>query len=121
MCIRDRDTVDVARQVTWTAAEETTISTGEDNGDNTPTMRMEQQIVGESRYSIDWYHVEGFLVKTQLFVNGTIVLSATLTDREYSAENVVETVVSEHGIPEPSLLAGAGMLALAAIRRSKSE
>ena len=116
-----RNTVDVARQVTWTAVEETTISTGEDNGDNTPTMRMEQQIVGESRYSIDWYHEEGFLVKTQHFVNGTLVLSATLTDREYSAENVVETVVSEHGIPAPSLLAGAGVFALAAIRRSKSE
>ncbi len=116
-----RTSVDYARQVTWTAAEETTISTGEYNGDNTKTMRMEQQIVGESRYSIDWYHEEGFLVKSQHFVNGTLVLSATLIDRSYAAENVVETVVTENGIPAPSLLAGLGVLGLAAIGRSKSE
>jgi len=116
-----RDSEDLARQVTWTAAEETTISTGEANSDNTATIRMEQQIVGESRTSIDWYHEEGFLVKTQHFVNGTLVLSATLTDHKYSAENVVATVVTSNGLPAPSLLAGIGVFALAAIRRSKSE
>ena len=116
-----RDSEDLARQVTWTAAEETTISTGETNSDNTATIRMEQQIVGESRTSIDWYHEEGFLVKTQHFVNGTLVLSATLTDHKYSAENVVATVVTSNGLPAPSLLAGIGVFALAAIRRSKSE
>ena len=112
---------DLARQVTWTATEETTISTGEANRDDTPTIRMEQQIVGESRTSIDWYHEEGFLVKTQHFDNGTLVLSATLTDHKYSAENVVATVVTDNGLPAPSLLAGISVLALAAIRRSKSE
>jgi hypothetical protein len=112
---------DLARQVTWTAAEETTISTGDANYENTPTIRMEQQIVGESRTSIDWYHEEGFLIKTQHFVNGTLVLSATLTDHRYSAENVVSTVVTDNGLPAPSLLAGLGIFALAAIRRSKSE
>jgi len=116
-----RDSEDLARQVTWTAAEETTISTGEANSDNTATIRMEQQIVGESRTSIDWYHEEGFLVKTQHFVNGTLVLSATLTDHKYSAENVVATVVTSNGLPASSLLAGIGVFALAAIRRSKSE
>ncbi len=116
-----RVTEDLARQVTWTATEETTISTGEDNLDNTPTMRMEQQIVGESQTSIDWYHEEGFLVKTQHFVNGTLVLSATLTDHKYSAENVVATVVTDNGLPAPSLLAGIGIFALAAIRHSKPE
>ena len=116
-----RVTEDLARQVTWTATEETTISTGEDNLDNTPTMRMEQQIVGESQTSIDWYHEEGFLVKTQHFVNGTLVLSATLTDHKYSAENVVATVVTDNGLPAPSLMAGIGIFALAAIRHSKSE
>ncbi len=112
---------DLARQVTWTAAEETTISTGDENYGNTPTIRMEQQIVGESRTSIDWYHAEGFLVKTQHFDNGTLVLSATLTDHKYSSENVVATVVTDNGLPAPSLLAGIGVFALAAIRRSKSE
>ena len=116
-----RVTEELARQVTWTATEETTISTGEDNLDNTPTMRMEQQIVGESQTSIDWYHEEGFLVKTQHFVNGTLVLSATLTDHKYSAENVVATVVTDNGLPAPSLLAGIGIFALAAIRHSKPE
>tara|TARA_B110000014_G_C20113050_1_gene586884 strand:- start:557 stop:1570 length:1014 start_codon:yes stop_codon:yes gene_type:complete len=116
-----RVSVDLARQVTWSAAEETTISTGESNGENTKTIRMEQQIVGESRTSTDWYHEEGFLVKTQHFVNGTLVLSATLTDRKYSAENVDVTVVTDNGLPAPSLLAGLGVLALAAISRSKSE
>ena len=116
-----RVTEDLARQVTWTATEETTISTGEDNLDNTPTMRMEQQIVGESQTSIDWYHEEGFLVKTQHFVNGTLVLSATLTDHKYSAENVVATVVTDNGLPAPSLMVGIGIFALAAIRHSKSE
>ena len=72
----------LARPVTWTATEENVISTGEINGENTQTMRMEQQIVGESRTSTDWYHEEGYLVKTQHFVNGTLVLSATLTDHE---------------------------------------
>ena len=112
---------DLARQVTWTATEENVISTGEINGENTPTMRMEQQIVGESRTSTDWYHEEGYLVKTQHFVNGTLVLSATLTDHEYSSENVVVTVVTDNSIPAPSLLVGLGVFALAAIRRSKSE
>ena len=116
-----RVSVDLARQVTWSAAEETTISTGETNGENTKTMRMEQQIVGESRTSTDWYHEEGFLVKTQHFVNGTLVLSATLTDRKYSAENVEVTVVTDNGLPAPSLLAGLGVIAMAAISRSKSE
>ena len=116
-----RVTEELARQVTWTATEETTISTGEDNLDNTPTMRMEQQIVGESQTSIDWDHEEGFLVKTQHFVNGTLVLSATLTDHKYSAENVVATVVTDNGLPAPSLLAGIGIFALAAIRHSKPE
>jgi hypothetical protein len=82
---------------------------------------MEQQIVGESQTSIDWYHEEGFLVKTQHFVNGTLVLSATLTDHKYSAENVVATVVTDNGLPAPSLLAGIGIFALAAIRHSKPE
>ncbi len=112
---------DLARQVTWTAAEENVISTGEINGENTQTMRMEQQIVGESRTSTDWYHEEGYLVKTQHFVNGTLVLSATLTEHEYSSENVVVTVVTDNGLPAPSLLVGLGVFALAAIRRSKSE
>jgi len=112
---------DLARQVTWTAAEENVISTGEINGENTQTMRMEQQIVGESRTSTDWYHEEGYLVKTQHFVNGTLVLSATLTDHQYSAENVVVTVVTDNGLPAPSLWVGLGVFALAAIRRSKSE
>ena len=112
---------DLSRQVTWTAAEENVISTGETNGENTLTMRMEQQIVGESRTSTDWYHEEGYLVKTQHFVNGTLVLSATLTDHQYSSENVVVTVVTDNGLPAPSLLAGLGVFALAAIRRSKSE
>jgi hypothetical protein len=112
---------DLARQVTWTAAEETNISTGDENYGNTPTIRMEQQIVGESRTSIDWYHAEGFLIKTQHFDNGTLVLSATLTDHKYSSENVVATVVTDNGLPAPSLLAGIGVFALAAIRRSKSE
>jgi hypothetical protein len=112
---------DLARQVTWTATEETTISTGGDNLDNTQTMRMEQQIVGEAETSIDWYHEEGFLVKTQHFVNGTLVLSATLTDHKYSAESVVATVVTGNGLPAPSLLAGIGIFALAAIRYSKAE
>ena len=117
----DRVSEDLARQVTWTATEEVTISTGDDNRDDTPTIRMEQQIVGESRTSIDWYHEEGFLVKTQHFHNGTLVLSATLTDYEYSAETVVATVVTGNGLPAPSLMAGISILALAAIRRSKSE
>jgi len=112
---------DLARQVTWTATEETTISTGEDNLDNTKTIRMEQQIVGEAQTSVDWYHEEGFLVKTQHFVNGTLVLSATLTDYKYSAENVVATVVTDNGLPAPSLLTGIGIFALAAIRHSKAE
>ena len=112
---------DVARQVTWTAVEEVNVSTGDVNQDDTPTMLMEQQIVGESRTSMDWYHEEGYLVKTQHFVNGTLVLSATLSDYKYSAENVVATVVTDHGLPAPSLLAGLGVFALAAIRRSKSE
>ena len=112
---------DLARQVTWTAIEETNVSTGDANQEMTPTMRMEQQIVGESRTSMDWYHEEGYLVKTQHYVNGTLVLSATLSDYKYSAENVVATVVTDHGLPAPSLLAGLGVFALAAIRRSKSE
>ena len=112
---------DLARQVTWTAVEESTVSTGDDNYGNTPTIRMDQQIVGESRTSIDWYHEEGFLVKTQHFVNGTLILSATLTDHKYSSENVVSTVVTDNGLPAPSLLAGIGIVALAAIRRSKTE
>ena len=112
---------DLARQVTWTAVEEAVVSTGDDNYGNTPTIRMEQQIVGESRTSIDWYHEEGFLVKTQHFVNGTLILSATLTDHKYSSEDVVATVVTGNGLPAPSFLAGIGIVALAAIRRSKSE
>ena len=112
---------DLARQVTWTAIEETNVSTGDANQEMTPTMLMEQQIVGESRTSMDWYHEEGYLVKTQHYVNGTLVLSATLSDYKYSAENVVATVVTDHGLPAPSLLAGLGVFALAAIRRSKSE
>ncbi|MDP6888512.1 MAG: hypothetical protein QF454_00595, partial [Candidatus Thalassarchaeaceae archaeon] len=67
---------DLARQVTWTAVEQANISTGETNGENTPTIKMLQQIVGEERNSIDWYHEEGFLIKTQHFINGTLVLSA---------------------------------------------
>ena len=117
----DRVTEDLARQVTWTAIEETTVSTGDANQEDALTMKMEQQIVGESRTSIDWYHEEGYLVKTQHFDNGTLVLSATLSDYKYSAENVVSTVVTDHGIPAPSLLAGLAVLALAAIRQSKSE
>ena len=112
---------DLARQVTWTAIEETNVSTGDANQEMTPTMLMEQQIVGESRTSMDWYHEEGYLVKTQHYVNGTLVLSATLSDYKYSAENVVATVVTDHGLPAPSLLVGLGVFALAAIRRSKSE
>ena len=112
---------DVARQVPWTAVEEVNVSTGDVNQDDTPTMLMEQQIVGESRTSMDWYHEEGYLVKTQHFVNDTLVLSATLSDYKYSAENVVATVVTDHGIPAPSLLAGLAVFALAAIRQSKSE
>ena len=112
---------DLARQVTWTAIEETNVSTGDANQEMTPTMLMEQQIVGESRTSMDWYHEEGYLVKTQHYVNGTLVLSATLSDYKYSAENVVATVVTDHGIPAPSLLAGLCVFALAAIRQSKSE
>ena len=112
---------DLSRQVTWTATEENVISTGETNGEDTLTIRMEQQIVGESRTSTDWYHEEGYLVKTQHFVNGTLVLSATLTDHRYSSENVVVTVVTDNGLPAPSLLVGLGVFALAAIRRSKSE
>ena len=112
---------DLARQVTWTAIEETNVSTGDANQEMTPTMLMEQQIVGESRTSMDWYHEEGYLVKTQHYVNDTLVLSATLSDYKYSAENVVATVVTDHGLPAPSLLAGLGVFALAAIRRSKSE
>ena len=112
---------DLARQVTWTAIEETNVSTGDSNQGVTPTMLMEQQIVGESRTSMDWYHEEGYLVKTQHYVNDTLVLSATLSDYKYSAENVVSTVVTDHGLPAPSLLAGISVLALAAIRRSKSE
>ena len=111
----------LARQVTWTALEETNVSTGDANQEMTPTMLMEQQIVGESRTSMDWYHEEGYLVKTQHYVNDTLVLSATLSDYKYSAENVVATVVTDHGLPAPSLLAGLGVFALAAIRRSKSE
>jgi hypothetical protein len=117
----DRVSEDLARQVTWTALEETNVSTGDANQEMTPTMLMEQQIVGESRTSMDWYHEEGYLVKTQHYVNGTLVLSATLSDYKYSAENVVATVVTDHGLPAPSLLAGLGVFALAAIRRSKSE
>ena len=97
------------------------MSTGDANQEMTPTMRMEQQIVGESRTSMDWYHEEGYLVKTQHYINGTLVLSATLSDYKYSAENVDATVVTDHGLPAPSLLAGLGVFALAAIRRSKSE
>lgn len=117
----DRVSEDLARQVTWTAIEETNVSTGDANQEMTPTMLMEQQIVGESRTSMDWYHEEGYLVKTQHYVNGTLVLSATLSDYKYSAENVVATVVTDHGLPAPSLLVGLGVFALAAIRRSKSE
>ncbi len=117
----DRVSEDLARQVTWTALEETNVSTGDANQEMTPTMLMEQQIVGESRTSMDWYHEEGYLVKTQHYVNGTLVLSATLSDYKYSAENVVATVVTDHGLPAPSLLVGLGVFALAAIRRSKSE
>ncbi len=112
---------DLARQVTWTAVEQANISTGETNGENTPTIKMLQQIVGEERNSIDWYHEEGFLIKTQHFINGTLVLSATLTDRYYGAENKVSTVVSDNGLPAPSLMATLGVLALAATRRSESE
>ena len=117
----DSGSENLARQVTWTAVEETNVSTGDANQGVTPTMLMEQQIVGESRTSMDWYHEEGYLVKTQHYVNGTLVLSATLSDYKYSAENVVATVVTDHGLPAPSLLAGIGVLALAAIRQSKSE
>ena len=117
----NRVTEEVARQVTWTAIEETVVSTGAANQEDTLTMKMEQQIVGESRTSMDWYHEEGYLVKTQHFVNGTLVLSATLSDYKYSAENVVSTVVTGHGLPAPSLLAGLGVFVLAAIPRSKSE
>ncbi|MDP6888774.1 MAG: hypothetical protein QF454_01940, partial [Candidatus Thalassarchaeaceae archaeon] len=91
------------------------------NGENTPTIKMLQQIVGEERNSIDWYHEEGFLIKTQHFINGTLVLSATLTDRYYGAENKVSTVVSDNGLPAPSLMATLGVLALAATRRSESK
>jgi len=117
----DSGSEDLARQVTWTALEETNVSTGDANQEMTPTMLMEQHIVGESRTSMDWYHGEGYLVKTQHYVNGTLVLSATLSDYKYSAENVVATVVTDHGLPAPSLLAGISVLALAAIRQSKSE
>ena len=65
--------------MTWTAVEEVDIAVGEYNLDTVPTIRMEQQIVGESRTSTDWYHEEGYLVKTQHFLNGTLLLSATLT------------------------------------------
>jgi len=116
-----RLTENIARQVTWTATEEVDISVGKFNADVAPTIRMEQQIVGESRTSTDWYHEEGYLVKTQHFVNGTLTLSATLTDYEYSAENVVSTVVTSNGLPAPSLLAAMTIIGLAAIQRSKSE
>ena len=116
-----RLTENIARQVTWTATEEVDISVGKFNADVAPTIRMEQQIVGESRTSIDWYHEEGYLVKTQHFVNGTLTLSATLTDYEYSAENVVSTVVTSNGLPASSLLAAMTIIGLAAIQRSKSE
>ncbi len=116
-----RLTENIARQVTWTATEEVDISVGKFNADVAPTIRMEQQIVGESRTSIDWYHEEGYLVKTQHFVNGTLTLSATLTDYEYSAENVVSTVVTSNGLPASSVLAAMTIIGLAAIQRSKSE
>ncbi|MBN16951.1 MAG: hypothetical protein CMB37_02165 [Euryarchaeota archaeon] len=112
---------DLVRQVTWTAIEESNISIGDSNAETVQTIRMDQQIVGESRTSTDWYHEEGYLVKTQHFVNGTLTLSATLTDHEYSAENVVNTVVTSNGLPAPSILAAIAMLAMAAIQRSKSE
>ena len=112
---------DLVRQVTWTAVEETIISTGETNGENTPTIKIQQHIVGEERNSTNWYHEQGFLVKTQHFVNGTLILSATLTDRNYASENVISTVVTDNGLPAPSLFASIGVLALAAIRRSESE
>ena len=116
-----RLTENIARQVTWTATEEVDIAVGKFNADTTPTIRMEQQIVGESRTSTDWYHEEGYLVKTQHFVNGTLTLSATLTDYEYSAENVVSTVVTSNGLPAPSILAAITIISMAAIQRSKSE
>ena len=116
-----RLTENIARQVTWTAAEEVDVAVGEFNDETVPTIRMEQQIVGESRTSTDWYHEEGYLVKTQHFVNGTLLLSATLTDYEYSAENVVSTVVTNNGLPAPSLLAAITIMAVAAIQRSKAE
>ena len=112
---------DLVRQVTWTAIEESNISIGDSNAETVQTIRMDQQIVGESRTCTDWYHEEGYLVKTQHFVNGTLTLSATLTDHEYSAENVVNTVVTSNGLPAPSILAAIAMLAMAAIQRSKSE
>ncbi|MBN17805.1 MAG: hypothetical protein CMB37_06595 [Euryarchaeota archaeon] len=116
-----RTTQDLSRQVTWTALEETTISTGDDNLDDTSTLKMEQQIVGEARHSLDWYHEEGFLVKTQHFDNDTLVLSATLTDRSYASENVVNTVVTDNGIPSISLLATLVIIGFAATKKLESE
>jgi len=116
-----RQTDNIARQVTWTAVEEVDIAVGEYNLDTVPTIRMEQQIVGESRTSTDWYHEEGYLVKTQHFVNGTLMLSATLTNHDYSAENVVNTVVTSNGLPAPSMIAAITVIGIAAIPRSKSE
>ncbi|MEE2758433.1 MAG: hypothetical protein VYA86_00425 [Candidatus Thermoplasmatota archaeon] len=112
---------DLARQVTWNAVEEADVSVGEFNAETVPTIRMEQQIVGEARTSTDWYHEDGYLIKTQHFVNGTLALSATLTNYEYAAENVVSTVVTGNGLPAPSIIATTMILAMAAIERSKSE
>ena len=117
----NRLTENIARQITWTAVEEVDIAVGEFNDENVATIRMEQQIVGESRTSTNWYHEEGYLVKSQHFVNGTLTLSATLTDHEYSASNVVSTIVTSNGLPAPSLLAAITLFAVAAISRSKSE
>ena len=116
-----RLTENIARQITWTAVEEVDIAVGEFNDENVATIRMDQQIVGESRTSTNWYHEEGYLVKSQHFVNGTLTLSATLTDHEYSASNVVSTIVTSNGLPAPSLLAAITLFAVAAISRSKSE
>jgi hypothetical protein len=105
------------RQVTWTASAEVVVSTGEYNDENTKTMRIEQQIVGENQTSIDWYHEEGYLVKTQHFEADTLVLSATLVDHHYeAAAPTQETTTSNSGMPAVSLLATLAILGLAAIR-----
>lgn len=105
------------RQVSWTATEETIIATGPWNDDDTRTLRIEQQIVGENGSSIDWYHAEGYLVKTQHWASNRLILSATLTDFEYAAaEKKSETTSSNAGLPHHGAVATLGLLGLAALR-----